>query len=82
TIVVIEVFGVVLAAVIAYGIAALGLSPLRRFAARAEQMSTSRLAHPLPELDTSGELKELEHAFNGMLARLNESFTRLSQFSS
>ncbi|RQS24407.1 heavy metal sensor histidine kinase [Burkholderia sp. Bp8998] len=82
TIVVIEVFGVVLAAAIAYGIAALGLSPLRRFAARAEQMSTSRLAHPLPELDTSGELKELEHAFNGMLARLSESFTRLSQFSS
>ncbi|HEM7899063.1 MULTISPECIES: heavy metal sensor histidine kinase [Burkholderia cepacia complex] len=82
TIVVIEVFGVVLAAAIAYGIAALGLSPLRRFAARAEQMSSSRLAHPLPELDTSGELKELEHAFNGMLARLNESFTRLSQFSS
>lgn len=82
TIVVIEVFGVVLAAAIAYGIAALGLSPLRRFAARAEQMSTSRLAHPLPELDTSGELKELEHAFNGMLERLNESFTRLSQFSS
>ncbi|WP_193101148.1 heavy metal sensor histidine kinase [Burkholderia sp. Z1] len=82
TIVVIEVFGVVLAAAIAYGIAALGLSPLRRFAARAEQMSSSRLAHPLPELDTSGELKELEHAFNGMLARLDESFTRLSQFSS
>ncbi|MGS0891937.1 heavy metal sensor histidine kinase [Burkholderia stagnalis] len=81
-IVVIEVFGVVLAAVIAYGIAALGLSPLRRFAARAEQMSTSRLAHPLPELDTSGELKELGHAFNGMLARLDESFTRLGQFSS
>ncbi|HHL4080555.1 heavy metal sensor histidine kinase [Burkholderia sola] len=82
TIVVIQVVGVVIAAAIAYGIAALGLSPLRRFAARAEQMSTSRLAHPLPELDTSGELKELEHAFNGMLARLNESFTRLSQFSS
>ncbi|WP_175997853.1 heavy metal sensor histidine kinase [Burkholderia stabilis] len=82
TIVVIEVFGVVLAAAIAYGIAALGLSPLRRFAARAEQMSSSRLAHPLPELDTSGELKELEHAFNGMIARLSESFTRLSQFSS
>ncbi|MET1534210.1 heavy metal sensor histidine kinase [Burkholderia sola] len=82
TIVVIQVFGVVIAAAVAYGIAALGLSPLRRFAARAEQMSTSRLAHPLPELDTSGELKELEHAFNGMLARLNESFTRLSQFSS
>ncbi|WP_341318871.1 heavy metal sensor histidine kinase [Paraburkholderia sp. IMGN_8] len=82
TIVIIEVLGVMLAAAFAYGIAMLGLSPLRRLVARAEEMSTSRLAHPLPELDASGELKELGHAFNGMLARLDESFTRLSQFSS
>jgi two-component system heavy metal sensor histidine kinase CusS len=82
TAVVIEVLGVVLAAAFAYGIAMLGLLPLRRLVARAEEMSTSRLALPLPELETSGELKELEHAFNGMLARLDESFTRLSQFSS
>jgi two-component system heavy metal sensor histidine kinase CusS len=82
TIVVIEVLGVMLAAAFAYGIAMLSLSPLRRLVARAEEMSTSRLAHPLPELDASGELKELGHAFNGMLARLDESFTRLSQFSS
>ncbi|SAK93091.1 histidine kinase [Caballeronia arationis] len=82
TIVIIEVFGVLLAAAFAYGIAMLGLSPLRRLVSRAEEMSTSRLAHPLPELDASGELKELGHAFNGMLARLDESFTRLSQFSS
>jgi len=82
TIIVIEVLGVVLAAAFAYGIAMLGLSPLRRLVARAEEMSTSRLAHPLPELDASGELKELGHAFNGMLARLDESFKRLSQFSS
>lgn len=82
TIVLIEVLGVMLAAGLAYGIAMLGLSPLRRLVARAEEMSTSRLAHPLPELDTAGELKELGHAFNGMLARLDDSFTRLSQFSS
>lgn len=82
TAVVIEVFGVILSAAFAYGIATLGLLPLRRLAAQAEAMSTSRLAQPLPELDASGELKELEHAFNGMLARLDESFTRLSQFSS
>lgn len=82
TAVVIEVFGVMLAAAFAYGIATLGLLPLRRLAAQAEAMSTTRLAQPLPELDASGELKELEHAFNGMLARLDESFTRLSQFSS
>jgi two-component system, OmpR family, heavy metal sensor histidine kinase CusS len=82
TAVIIEVFGVILAAAFAYGIATLGLLPLRRLAAQAEAMSTSRLAQPLPELDATGELKELEHAFNGMLARLDESFTRLSQFSS
>ncbi|AQH03688.1 two-component sensor histidine kinase (plasmid) [Burkholderia sp. KK1] len=82
TIVVIEVLGVVLAAGLAYGIAKFGLKPLRQLVARAEQMSTSRLAHPLPSLDTSGELKELEFAFNGMVERLNESFTRLSEFSS
>lgn len=82
TIVLIEVSGVILAAALAYGIALLGLSPLRRLAARAEKMSSSGLAQSLPELDTSGELKELEHAFNGMQQRLHESFTRLSQFSS
>ncbi len=82
TIIVIEVLGVMLASALAYGIARFGLKPLRQLAARAEQMSTSRLAHPLPSLDTSGELKELELAFNGMVERLNESFTRLSEFSS
>ncbi|WP_296650059.1 heavy metal sensor histidine kinase [Paraburkholderia sp.] len=82
TIVLIEVLGVVLTAGLAYGIAMVGLSPLRRLVARAEALSSSRLAQPLPELDTSGELKELEHAFNGMQQRLHESFTRLSQFSS
>lgn len=79
---IIEVLGVALAATLAYGIALVGLSPLRRLVARAEQMSTNDLAQPLPELGDSGELKELGHAFNGMLSRLNDSFTRLSQFSS
>jgi two-component system, OmpR family, heavy metal sensor histidine kinase CusS len=82
TIVVIEVVGVLFAAALAWGIALFGLSPLRRLVAQAEEMSTSRLAQRLPELHGSGELEELGHAFNGMLARLEESFTRLSQFSS
>ncbi len=82
TIVIIEVLGVMLASALAYGIAKFGLKPLRQVVARAEEMSTARLAHPLPSLDTSGELKELEIAFNGMVERLNESFTRLSEFSS
>jgi two-component system, OmpR family, heavy metal sensor histidine kinase CusS len=82
TIAFIAVVGVVLATSLAYGIAYFGLVRLRRLIFSAEQMSSSRLATPLPSLETSGELKELENAFNGMLARLNESFTRLSQFSS
>lgn len=82
TIMLIELLGTVLAAGLAYGIVMLGLSPLRRLVARAEAVSSSRLAHPLPEPDMAGEVKELSHAFNSMLARLDESFTRLSQFSS
>lgn len=82
TIMMIELLGTVLAAGLAYGIVMLGLSPLRRLVAWAEAVSSSRLAHPLSEPDMAGEVKELSHAFNGMLARLDESFTRLSQFSS
>ncbi|MFC0402008.1 heavy metal sensor histidine kinase [Paraburkholderia rhizosphaerae] len=82
TIAVIQVSGVLLAAAFAYGIAMLGLSPLRRLIARAEEISSSRLTLPLLTLDAAGDLKELQHAFNGMQQRLNESFTRLSQFSS
>jgi two-component system, OmpR family, heavy metal sensor histidine kinase CusS len=82
TIVLIQVCGVFIAAWLAYGIALVGLSPLRRLVSRAEDMSTSRLAQPLPELQAAGELQDLGRAFNGMLARLDDSFTRLSQFSS
>ena len=78
----IQVLGALIAAALAYGIAHLGLSPLRNLVARAERMSTSGLAQSLPELQAAGELKDLGHAFNGMLARLDDSFTRLSQFSS
>lgn len=80
--VLIELFGTILAAALAYGIVMLGLSPLRRLVERAEAVSSNRLAHRLPEPDMAGEIKELSHAFNGMLERLSESFTRLSQFSS
>ncbi|BBU32333.1 two-component sensor histidine kinase (plasmid) [Burkholderia sp. THE68] len=82
TIIVIQLLGVLVAAGLAYGISLVGLSPLRRLVARAEQMSSTGLAQPFDDLDASGELKELERAFNEMLQRLDESFTRLSQFSS
>ena len=74
--------GVVFAAIAAYGMTMLGLTPLRALVTRAEKMSSSELAQPLPKLARSGELLELGLAFNGMLARLNDSFMRLSEFSS
>lgn len=77
-----SVIGTLVNALLAWWIARFGLRPLARLTARAEQISSSRLAQPLPERDMPGELKELSHAFNRMLARLHESFTRLTQFSS
>ncbi len=74
--------GILLAAISAYGVTMLGLSPLRRIVTRAEQMSIDGLGQPLPKLTSSTELLELGQAFNGMLARLDDSFTRLSEFSS
>jgi two-component system heavy metal sensor histidine kinase CusS len=58
------------------------LKPLSQLAARADEISSSRLADPLPDSDMAGELRELSQAFNRMLERLDESFKRLSQFSS
>lgn len=74
--------GAVVAAVVAHRIAAFALQPLAELAACADEISTSRLAHPLPDRFMTGELRELSLAFNRMLARLGESFTRLTQFSS
>ncbi|WP_236067082.1 heavy metal sensor histidine kinase [Paraburkholderia haematera] len=78
----VSVIGALVNALLAWWTARFGLRPLARLTARAEQISSSRLARPLPERDMPGELKELSHAFNRMLARLHESFTRLTQFSS
>ncbi|WP_144142875.1 heavy metal sensor histidine kinase [Paraburkholderia sp. BCC1884] len=76
------VIGTAINALLAWCIVHLGLLPLGRLTARAEQISSNRLAQPLPERDMPGELKELSRAFNRMLARLHESFTRLTGFSS
>ena len=74
--------GTLVNALLAWSIARVGLRPLACLTARAERISSSHLAQPLPEHDMPGELKELSRAFNRMLARLHESFTRLTQFSS
>jgi two-component system heavy metal sensor histidine kinase CusS len=59
-----------------------GLNPLRRIADTAASVSAERLGARLPAKDVPLELKALVASFNAMLARLDESFRRLSDFSS
>lgn len=66
----------------AYGIARSGLRPLSAMADTAKRISAEQLDERLSVEDAPVELRELASAFNAMLDRLQESFTRLSEFSS
>lgn len=59
-----------------------GLAPLRRMSAVAHGISAERLAQRIDPAPLPVELLDLAGAFNGMLARLEDSFRRLSEFSS
>jgi len=59
-----------------------GLTPVREMAAVARSISASRLHDRLRVEALPPELTDLAIAFNDMLARLEESFRRLSDFSS
>ncbi len=59
-----------------------GLAPLRKVSAMVAAISTRQLDKPLEGRAVPRELLELVKAFNAMLARLHESFRRLTDFSS
>lgn len=59
-----------------------GLFPLRQVTDMVAGISAERLADRLPATGLPAELKPLATAFNAMLARLDDSFRRLSEFSS
>lgn len=69
-------------AVLGWAAARRGLAPLRQVSAMVATISAARLGTPLPESGMPPELHELVLAFNSMLARLEDSFQRLSEFSS
>lgn len=58
-----------------------GLGPLRRVTALAASLDANRLDARLPERRVPAEIETLVQAFNAMLARLQDSFRRLSEFS-
>jgi two-component system heavy metal sensor histidine kinase CusS len=74
--------GILLTAVLAWTAARRGLEPVRRIAALAHGISASRLDERLSLESVTPELSELVQALNAMLARLENSFRRLSDFSS
>ncbi len=58
-----------------------GLTPLRRVTALAASLDANRLDARLPQIRVPPEIETLVLAFNAMLARLEDSFRRLSEFS-
>jgi len=73
--------GSIVAGALGFLLARRGLRPLRRMAGDAAAVTTSRLATRLDADGVPAELRELAGELNGMLARLQDSFTRLSTFS-
>lgn len=59
-----------------------GLVPVRQMAKVTQGVSASHLGDRIPPENVPRELTDLATAFNDMLARLEDSFARLSEFSS
>lgn len=74
--------GILLTGVLAWIVARRGLQPIRRIVALAHNISASRLDERLSLEQVPAELSELVSALNAMLARLEDSFQRLADFSS
>ncbi len=73
---------IVLTALLGWIAARRGLAPVRAMARLTRRISVSRLGERLPPQSVPPELIDLAIGFNDMLARLEGSFRRLSDFSS
>lgn len=73
--------GLIVSGLVGYGIAARGLRPIRRMAEAVRAIGSENLGQRVAPAGFPPELASLAQTFNGMLQRLDESFTRLSRFS-
>jgi two-component system heavy metal sensor histidine kinase CusS len=73
--------GVIFAAVAGVWVARKGMQPLREITQTARHITASHLHERIAAKPWPSELAELAAAFDAMLDRLEDSFTRLSQFS-
>jgi two-component system, OmpR family, heavy metal sensor histidine kinase CusS len=69
------------AALLAFGFARRGMSPLRRLAAQTASIGVGTLSTRIERRDAPPEFDALVAAFNGMLDRLEHGFTQLKQVS-
>jgi len=76
------VLGALLTALFGWFAARRGLAPVYELAAITRRISAKRMDDRIPLEAVPRELNELASAFNQMLARLENSFRRLSDFSS
>ncbi|MFC0132973.1 two-component sensor histidine kinase [Massilia eurypsychrophila] len=74
--------GAVLTGLLGWGAARRGLAPLRAMGREAGAITARRLDARLSADAVPAELAELADTLNGMLSRLEDSFRRLSNFSS
>jgi two-component system heavy metal sensor histidine kinase CusS len=74
--------GLLLTALVAGWVSRRAVAPMRDLAAAARRISASQLHERIESTRWPHELKELGAAFDDMLQRLEDSFRRLSQFSS
>lgn len=79
-------FGMILAAVamgwLSWMAVRKGLSPLNELSAMVASVSAQRLDKPMSTTGVPSELQDLVSSFNRMLEQLDDSFRRLSEFSS
>lgn len=73
--------GLIFAAVAGVWVARRGMQPLVEITQAAQQVTASQLHERIAAKPWPAELAELAAAFDAMLDRLEDSFTRLSQFS-
>ena len=72
----------VLTGLLGWVVARRGLAPLRAMRSEAQVVTAQRLSHRLSVDSVPQELAELAQTLNDMLARLEDAFRRLSDFSS
>ena len=75
-------FAILLTGFLGWFAARRGLAPVRNIAQVAKGISATRLGDRLPRESVPAELTDLAASFNDMLGRLEDSFRRLSDFSS